>query len=175
MPGSAEGIKRREKRFGPVTGRVRNSLPSHNRIRPMLRSISLAGATLYAKVRMRRLSAIALFAALVFPAFLPFLAAPSPEANLPACCRRDGRHHCAMMAMASTTQQTTLRQEPAACPYRSQSRLIARTFSFHPTASLAHYAGVVEHPAIHSQTIVKQLVSKARAHQKRGPPSSSIC
>lgn len=79
-----------------------------------------------------------------------------------------------MMAVASSPD-ASVRQEPAACPYRSQSSLAARTFSFYPRASLYYYAAVVEHPAIHAQTTVQQLVSQARSHQKRGPPSSSIC
>jgi len=125
---------------------------------------------------MRRLWAITLFVALGLPALLPFLAATSPESNLPPCCRRGGRHHCAMMAMAEQSSQTTsLRQEPAACPYRSQSLPAARTFSFYPRAALYYYAAAIQHPAIHAQTAVKRLVSVARSHQKRGPPSSSHC
>src|SRR6267142_3495182 len=34
---------------------------------------------------------------------LPALFA-DPESNLPACCRRDGKHHCAMMDMADMGQ-----------------------------------------------------------------------
>jgi hypothetical protein len=125
---------------------------------------------------MRRLSAIALFAALVIPAVLPFLAVSSPDANLPACCRRDGRHHCAMMAMMErASHEISFRTQPPACPYRSQSVLLARSFSVHPSASMAFYAALVEHPAIHAQTVAARLVSAARSHRKRGPPSSFAC
>jgi len=81
-----------------------------------------------------------------------------------------------MMAMAEQSSQTpSLRQAPAACPYRSHSSLLARTFSFYPRTSLYYYAAVSEHPAIHAQTAVKRLLFEARSHQKRGPPPSSIC
>lgn len=124
---------------------------------------------------MRRFSAFALFAALVVPALLPF-AVSSPESNLPACCRRDGRHHCAMTAMMErASQQTSFRQQAPECPYRSQSVLLARSFSVYPTASPAFYAAVVQHPAIHAQTVAARLVSTARSHLKRGPPSSFAC
>ena len=81
-----------------------------------------------------------------------------------------------MMAMMSQSAPGTfIRQEPPACPYRSQSLPLARTFSFYPRISLYYYAAIVEHPAIHPQTAVQRLVSAARSHQKRGPPPSSIC
>jgi hypothetical protein len=49
---------------------------------------------------MRRALAITLLLALMAPLAPPLFAAAArdPEASLPACCRRHGMHHCAMMA-----------------------------------------------------------------------------
>jgi hypothetical protein len=46
---------------------------------------------------MRRLLSIALVALLGLPSVMALLPG-SDEARLPACCRRDGAHHCAMSA-----------------------------------------------------------------------------
>jgi len=126
---------------------------------------------------MRRLWAIALFAVLALPFVSPFFSlSSSPDTNLPACCRRDGRHHCAMMAMMEeASHETSVRQRPAACPYRTHSLLLARTFGFCPRASLYYYSAVVRHPAVHTQVVLQRLVSEARSHLKRGPPSFSAC
>jgi len=111
---------------------------------------------------------------LVMPACLPFLAVrtTSPDSQLPACCRRDGKHHCAMMAMAERdSQKASFRQQPAACPYRSGSFTLTYSFGLYPPASLSFYASIVEHPAVHQQTELRHLISATRSHQKRGPPS----
>src|SRR5258708_38361149 len=49
---------------------------------------------------------------------LPALFA-DPESNLPACCRRDGKHHCAMMDMAGMDQddgEAYWKSTPQKCP-----------------------------------------------------------
>ena len=49
---------------------------------------------------MDRLLALVLVWLLSFPLIAPLVSSPadSAEANLPACCRRDGKHACAMRA-----------------------------------------------------------------------------
>jgi len=126
---------------------------------------------------MRRTLAMALLAVLVMPAFVSLLVLPNskPDSLLPPCCRRDGKHHCAMMAMMErASQEPTFRQVPAACPYRSASMTLAHSFSFYPPASFTFYAAVTNHPAIHEQAVLNRLVSRARSHQKRGPPVLSL-
>jgi len=116
---------------------------------------------------------MALFAVLVLPALLPLLVQPlsRQDPQLPPCCRRDGKHHCAMMAMMErTSPETSFRQEPPACPYRSGSLTPAQSFNLLPGTSSSFYAGVIEHPTIHQQRLLTRLVSEARSHHKRGPP-----
>jgi hypothetical protein len=122
---------------------------------------------------MRRILAITLFAVLALPAILPLAFAPAnSESLLPACCRRDGKHHCAMMAMLEgQSQERACGSEPAPCPYRSSKITLAHAFGFYPPAAFTFYAAVIEHPALQQQTNLHRLISKARCHQKRGPPA----
>jgi len=124
---------------------------------------------------MRRFSAMMLGLLLV-PILLPLIASPNlrPDSQLPACCRRDGRHHCGMTTSADpASQETSIHQQSASCPYRSALRFV-RTFVPHPAPSSAFYAGIIEHPAVHAQVNVQLVVSQVRSHQKRGPPSLSF-
>jgi hypothetical protein len=51
----------------------------------------------------RRLLAISLLLLFSFPLVSPLLAlSANPETNLPACCRRDGKHHCQMNMQRSS-------------------------------------------------------------------------
>jgi hypothetical protein len=127
---------------------------------------------------MRRILAITLFAVLAMPAILPLaVPAANDESQLPICCRRDGKHHCAMLETATTamelqSQGLSLRSQPAPCPYRSSKITLAHSFGFYPPATFAFYAAVIEHPAVQQQTNLRRLISEARCHQKRGPPAS---
>jgi hypothetical protein len=121
---------------------------------------------------MRRILAITLFAVFALPVIVPLAFAPaSTESLLPACCRRDGKHHCAVMAMLETqSQQPAFGGQPAPCPYRSSKVTLAHSFGFYPPAAFAFYAPVLQQPAIQRQANLRRLISKARCHQKRGPP-----
>ena len=109
-----------------------------------------------------------------------FLAAPllalsssDPEASLPACCRRNGHHHCTMtdQAMRSAGSGTQARQTPQRCAFYPRA-VTAPLFPFDsaPAASATHYAQVASHPAIHPQTDAFYRLSLDRSRQKRGPP-----
>ncbi len=124
-----------------------------------------------------RLRAIAgvLLAFFFLPFLLPFCNVNS-EAALPACCRRDGKHHCAMFAhtgapgiIASTGP--IARAATPDCPYRSRllMPLVWRTLFVHrapvfsiPTASSA---------ALRVRTILIAQRCEFGSHRKRGPPS----
>jgi hypothetical protein len=123
----------------------------------------------------RRFAAAALFMLTVAPLFLPF-AVPGPDSALPACCRRDGKHHCAMMEqlqaqMQKQSSEATFKTAPDLCPYRSA--LFSRTapHAIGVPVNAAYYAGAVSHPAVSIQVRVWARISSARSHQKRGPPT----
>jgi hypothetical protein len=97
------------------------------------------------------------------------------ESSLPACCRRDGQHHCAMMEMASApSDDLAIGAVPASCPFRSQAILTQHSAAYIPEASSAYFAGLISHPAIHAQTHAQLRIAEARSHQKRGPPASVV-
>jgi hypothetical protein len=119
-----------------------------------------------------RTVSIAVLVALIAPSFLIFVDVnPSTEARLPACCRRDGEHHCATMAVAvEPSSETQVKALPPVCPFRSQASSVAYATSYLPESFPAHFAGQQSHPSIHAQSHAKQRISEACSHQKRGPP-----
>jgi hypothetical protein len=121
--------------------------------------------------RMRRLPALLLLAVFSFPLIAPVLAA-SPDSQLPPCCRRDGKHHCAMMAMQSESESgPSLRTNR--CPLFPAPRTVPGV----PAVSLpgtprAIFAGFPNRPTSRPKTEALCRISYSRAGQKRGPPSS---
>jgi hypothetical protein len=128
---------------------------------------------------LRKLIAIALLAFFGLPFASTLLAlSPKSDANLPACCRRDGKHHCMeTMSEAGTTLNDGKRisaplEKCPYCPgmvtanhgrdmlYASSAEILLASFS-NPTAVIA-------------QTESKRRISRDRSKQKRGPPSVVI-
>jgi len=128
---------------------------------------------------LRKLIAIALLAVLGLPfASSLFALTPKSEANLPACCRRNGKHHC-MMSMAERNQ--LLGDKPGfsapldKCPYSPVAILgIRHPINFMPNSGQTIYAGLVSHPTGVAQTECKLRIAHDKARGKRGPPASSL-
>ena len=126
---------------------------------------------------MRRLSAILLLALIGSFLAAPLLALsrPNPDASLPACCRRNGNHQCAMtdQAIRSFNFGTQVRQVHQRCPFFPRA-VTAPAAPFHaaPAPSATHYAQNASHPAIHPQTRAAYRASLNRSRQKRGPPAT---
>ena len=120
-----------------------------------------------------RVTSIVLLLALVAPlAAVCLPSSASQDPNLPACCRRDGKHHCAMMAGAmASSNEIQLKSSPEPCPFRGSAGYPAHSSSAFIPAAQVYFAALVSHPAIHAQTTAIMRVSALRSHQKRGPPS----
>ena len=122
---------------------------------------------------MRRAIAISL---LVFFGWM--LAAPlvvtDPEANLPPCCRRHGKHHCAMMDLAQRIGTgpafTTVSER---CPYRQTANTATRGSGWQPENAPLLFAGFDRQPAPVERPCVLRRGATGRSHLKRGPPASS--
>jgi len=126
---------------------------------------------------MRRLLSIALLAAFSLPLIAPVLAlASASDANLPACCRRNGTHHCSMLRMQTESSSSTpnFSAIPERCPAYPAVITPAKhgDLAIH-TASLI-FAGAVSHPSFRPQTIARARVSLDRSRQKRGPPTNLL-
>ena len=124
---------------------------------------------------MRRLLSILLLAAFGLPLLAPLLAMSTPsDAWLPACCRRDGKHHCMMNLVERgqfASHDPQFRAPVDKCPYYPASVVS----SHHPnpfTASTGSsiFAALVSHPAGTAQTESKWRISRDQSRQKRGPP-----
>jgi len=126
---------------------------------------------------LRKLLAIALLAVFGMPFASSLLAlTPKREANLPACCRRNGRHHC----MQSTGHDARLTGDKPGfsaaaerCPFMASP---APAVPNHESAGVlpgrAIFAGLMRHPAVYAETPALWRIHGDRTHQKRGPPTA---
>jgi len=95
--------------------------------------------------------------------------------NLPACCRRDGAHRCAMRTAASAQESPdglAIRTPSPVCPAFPKLGPVpsgAKTPGLQ--AAQAIFASLMQHPAVQPQTEALYRVSFTRTGQKRGPPS----
>jgi hypothetical protein len=108
-----------------------------------------------------------------FALISPLLASDSVQANLPACCRRAGKHHCAM-AGQETQQGASIDIVSQKCPCIPTATTAIHLGALAAPAGHAIFAGIISHPAIHAQTAAQYRISFDRSRQKRGPPSFLI-
>jgi hypothetical protein len=104
---------------------------------------------------------------LIAPAF-----GPDADANLPACCRRGGKHHCTMHRMGQIGgSQKGFTSVSEKCPYCPASTCAVAPVTYKPETGNALYIKLVSMPARASRTKVLYRISLFRSHQKRGPPN----
>lgn len=116
---------------------------------------------------MQRLCATLLLAIFGFPLILPAIRVER-ESKLPTCCRRGGKHHCGMPSQPETSG-AAIREK---CPnYPGVSAFPAFSNTILLNATQAFFSGIVQHPALHSQTEAFERISFSRSRQKRGPPA----
>ncbi len=126
---------------------------------------------------MRRVSAILQVFLFSFSLLGPALLVDS-ESNLPACCRRNGKHHCGMTAAEMADMAQTPPSGPAAgarrakCPFFPSGGAVLP----HPGAALLAAPQQASVSTV-GQTAAPPHAGRAyrisfdRAHPKRGPPS----
>ncbi len=134
---------------------------------------------------MRRILAILIVVLTGLPAITPFLArGGGSDLNRPACCRRDGKHHCMLVDMDETASSSATAIAGAKnfkaayigerCPYGSKAMPVPVHRVWTLATASAVFAGVVTHPAVAPQQEAKRRVSADRSSQKRGPPGLLI-
>jgi hypothetical protein len=118
---------------------------------------------------MRPSIAILLAAVFGWMLMLPVFAG-SAESNLPACCRKNGKHHCAMMGKlpAAGVAFAAVKGKCSSFP-RATAAVHIETFKLANRQAI--FAGIVGHPTVSPQTEAGYRVSHSRSEQKRGPPS----
>jgi hypothetical protein len=123
---------------------------------------------------MRRVPAALLLLALSLPLIAPLFAFGADESELPACCRRNGKHHCAMnmatMALASVPSRYLVVSEK--CPYSpfSHAPLMLPHVFFRPATAFIERAACLAD--IVREAEAGYRISADRARPKRGPPGT---
>jgi hypothetical protein len=100
------------------------------------------------------------------------------DSRLPACCRRHGKHHCAMggqmsvAAMLASSGATPIVTAPAHCPYFPNylAQSMAPVSALAPTPVAIPAARVQTHSPSPIRATVR--LTPLRARSSRGPPHS---
>jgi hypothetical protein len=126
----------------------------------------------------RKALSILLLAFFGLPIFSPLLAlTPQAETNLPACCRREGKHHCIMTTVERATptdaKETTASAPLERCPYAPFIVTSGTHVSpFLPAAQEDRFVPPSSHPSGVAQSESRLRISQIRSRQKRGPPAA---
>jgi hypothetical protein len=119
----------------------------------------------------RRIAAILLLGVFSILLIAPIAMAQDPEAQLPACCRTHGKHHC-MMPTGSQSRGPSLQAGNVRCPLFPGAGALA---SYQQTVTLAasqqFFGNITGHPSVHAHTEALYRISYSRTGQKRGPPA----
>jgi len=158
-------------------GKAANPYALAERHRMMVLRLWISGIVAYTLGYMRR--TIAVFMLLIFGSFLsaPLLVASSnPSNNLPACCRRTGKHHCMMRLIEDDSGTTQVSAPPEKCPFFPQTwqETQVQKHFIAPDVAESIYAALQSHPACHVQSDAQQRISFDRSRQKRGPPAALV-
>lgn len=120
---------------------------------------------------MRRALAVLLLLGFSFPLIAPVFTSGPSEAALPACCRRDGKHHCAMAGMMMAQVPSNYRTVAEKCPFSpfaGVALMLPHALGRSAEALLSRTAKVPS--AVVRDAEAGYRVSFHRARQKRGPP-----
>ena len=122
---------------------------------------------------MRRMLATLLVSVLSFSLIVPMLAGGA-DTDLPACCRRNGVHHCAMMDMDAAVAQPSgpiAKAQPVRCAYFPKGgALLPHSDAALPAVSDGRYCVSRSGLTVQYRVSAGYGVSSGRSHQKRGPP-----
>lgn len=117
---------------------------------------------------MRRISAILLLIAFSFA----LVAAPfaGSESNVPACCRRGGKHHCRMGADDASTDRAP-GVKARVCPYFPTIGAMSAPVGIGLAAApqgIPAFGGYRAAAVVRGEKLLP--FSPEKSHQKRGPP-----
>ena len=117
---------------------------------------------------MRRLLATLLLACFSL-ALWPVALFADDEANLPACCKKNGKHKCAMSTMDDDAGPLFKSER---CPdFPNCLPSVSGELDATPVTQSSTSELVVQSPAPETQADTQYRISCERSRQKRGPPS----
>jgi len=117
----------------------------------------------------RRVMALVLLGLFSISLISPGALAPDPEAGLPACCRRNGKHHCAMVTEAGSESGPAVHSSP--CLSFSGARAVPASPNLGVLATPP--ASAVSLPKNSANQLVNEAPMRGLFHaprQLRGPP-----
>lgn len=121
---------------------------------------------------MRRLLTLVLLAFFNAPLMTPLFAlALSSDANLPACCRRNGAHHCAMQMAQSESNDPAFTSVPERCPAYPRPATLVRITHAQTRSEARSGTATAAVTHVMPATETRSKLAFASPYQKRGPPS----
>ena len=119
---------------------------------------------------LRRLLSILLVALMGLTAVSPLFALTPTRTELPACCRKAGKHHCEGTSLMSSEKRPAFSAQVEKCPYCQIS-----VVSSHPNEpAVASRQSTWNVPAIHAASLPHMQSARCSAadslQYKRGPP-----
>ena len=120
---------------------------------------------------MRRIIALSLTIIFSWMLMAP-LFGPDADANLPPCCRRNGKHHCMMRMMQRPGgNQKGFTSVSEKCPYEPASTCAVYSPIFKLETERRFYVQFPRRLVLAPRTEALRNISFLRSHPKRGPPS----
>ena len=103
----------------------------------------------------------------------------SADSNVPACCRRDGKHHCSMSGMDQDTSMAppglSLAAFSAKCSYFPKGgALLPHSDAAVGGTFAVCWSVITVHATLRLTADASYCAAFGRAHGKRGPPSLSL-
>ncbi len=95
------------------------------------------------------------------------------ESRLPACCRRNGKHHCAMGSAADSSSDPAV-SAPDSCPFMPHALASTAPTVAAIAASAADSSALPSEPRVERCVVLAAQMSDRRGWPKRGPPSLQI-
>ena len=121
-------------------------------------------------ISLRRITGVLLLVLLTSPLVTP-LFARNPQTDLPACCRRNGKHHCMGHMQMPGSGEAQFRSAAMKCPmFPVKLATPGHSSQILPGSAQYFYGAIVSHPAIQAQAEISYRICWSRSQQKRGPP-----
>ncbi len=123
----------------------------------------------------RRILAISLLLLFSLPLISPLFALTANSSDkLPACCRRNGVHHCATGMQGEQSEGIRFASLQEKCPAypRAITSVHRNDLSLQPSEQL--FARILVHPAGKAQAEARARIALYRSWQQRGPPALYI-
>jgi hypothetical protein len=120
---------------------------------------------------MRRVASALLLLVFSLPLIAPAFLSTPDDSQLPACCRRDGKHHCAMsMAMGNIpSRYRTVSEKCPFSPFAHPQLMVPHAFALHNATAVDRLPGSPESIIREAETGYR--ISADRNRHKRGPPT----